>query len=335
MDSEIMMNSTPVTNAKKDYSRMGFAVAAFVFLFNVLVLGGQVLMILIQGKDSVSINMVIILNIIVELLIAFPVYRMIADKTRTKLPEKKTMKFGSFLSVVCMMYTVSIIGSLIGQFINGILSDTTGKASNANLDVLFVNSFALTAIFSVIIAPIIEEVVFRKILIDKLHTHSQKYAMIISGLSFGLMHGNLEQFFYTFFLGLLFAFVYIKTGKIKYTIILHFILNGASVLIQFAMSKLTIMNDMEAFENMSDAQIVEALMGDETQLIAFLVMGLVALMEYAFAFIGAILLIKNRKKFTLEKNENDADFKTAFINKGMITSIVVMLAVMLLGFVIG
>ena len=209
MDPEMMINSEMPTNkdVKNKYSRMGFAICAFVFLFNALVISGQLLMLLLLGEDKIDMNMVLILNIVVELLIAFPVYLFISRKAETNTPEKKSMKFKEFISTICIMYTAAIAGSLIGQFVNSLLSSSTGKASDANLDVIFENSFMFAAFFSVIIAPVIEELVFRKILIDKLHVYSKKYALIISGLSFGLMHGNLEQLFYTFLLGMLFAFV--------------------------------------------------------------------------------------------------------------------------------
>ena len=42
---------------------------------------------------------------------------------------------------------------------------------------------------------------------------------------FGIWHGNFQQFFFAFFLGVLFSFVYIRTGRIIYTMILHGSLN--------------------------------------------------------------------------------------------------------------
>ena len=105
-------------------------------------------------------------------------------------------------------------------------------------------------------------------------------------------------------------------------------------MLQFVMSKVTILNDIGAYGNMSEAQLMETLMGDETQLIAFLVMGMIAITEYVLAFIGAIIFIKNRRSFVIENSEGDANFMTAFINKGMIIAIVVMLVAMLIDFML-
>ena len=53
----------------------------------------------------------------------------------------------------------------------------------------------------------------------------EKPAVILSGLAFGLIHGNLTQFFYAFGLGIAFGYIFVKTGKVKYPIILHMIIN--------------------------------------------------------------------------------------------------------------
>ena len=67
---------------------------------------------------------------------------------------------------------------------------------------------------AVVGAPIVEELTFRKALLDGLHGTHEGYAAVISGLLFGLMHGNHMQFFLAFFLGMLFAMVYQRTGRI-------------------------------------------------------------------------------------------------------------------------
>ena len=43
---------------------------------------------------------------------------------------------------------------------------------------------------------------------------------------FGLFHGNFSQMFGAFTVGLVFGFVYLKTGKIYYTMIMHALINA-------------------------------------------------------------------------------------------------------------
>lgn len=42
---------------------------------------------------------------------------------------------------------------------------------------------------------------------------------------FGAFHLNLYQFFYAFFLGAVFGYIYVKTGRLRYTIALHATVN--------------------------------------------------------------------------------------------------------------
>ena len=50
-------------------------------------------------------------------------------------------------------------------------------------------------------------------------------AITVSAISFGLFHGNLTQFFYATLLGLIFGYVYTKTGKVIYSMALHMLVN--------------------------------------------------------------------------------------------------------------
>ena len=68
-------------------------------------------------------------------------------------------------------------------------------------------------------------ILFRKFLIDKTIKYGAKVSIILSAVLFALFHGNLNQFFYAFLIGGFFAYVYIKTGKITYSIILHAVVN--------------------------------------------------------------------------------------------------------------
>ena len=80
-------------------------------------------------------------------------------------------------------------------------------------------------IFAVLIGPVLEELAFRKVLLDRLSCYSKKYTIILSGVMFGLFHTNLFQFFYACLIGIVFAYIYTITGKIRYTIILHMSVN--------------------------------------------------------------------------------------------------------------
>lgn len=80
-------------------------------------------------------------------------------------------------------------------------------------------------LFVVIISPIFEELLFRKVLLELLLPYGKVTAIMVSGLLFGLYHANLEQLLYTIFLGMLCANIVIISGEIKYAIYLHILFN--------------------------------------------------------------------------------------------------------------
>ena len=78
------------------------------------------------------------------------------------------------------------------------------------------------------IAPVMEELIFRKLLLDRLRPFGDRCAILVSAVAFGLFHMNLYQLFYATALGLVFAGVVVKTGRIWHTIALHAIVNLGS-----------------------------------------------------------------------------------------------------------
>lgn len=84
---------------------------------------------------------------------------------------------------------------------------------------------ALLFVCAVIIGPIFEEFLFRRVLLELLLPYGKVVAIAISSIFFGLCHANLEQLFYTMFLGMLCANIVVITGEIRYSIYLHMLFN--------------------------------------------------------------------------------------------------------------
>ena len=77
----------------------------------------------------------------------------------------------------------------------------------------------------VIISPVFEELLFRKVLLEELLPYGKVTAILISSMLFGLSHANLEQFLYTIFMGIVCANIVLITGKVRYAIYLHMAFN--------------------------------------------------------------------------------------------------------------
>ncbi|MDX1604378.1 MAG: CPBP family intramembrane glutamic endopeptidase [Salinimicrobium sediminis] len=82
-------------------------------------------------------------------------------------------------------------------------------------------------IFAILLAPVLEELFFRKYLFGELlKKYSVTTAMLISSLCFSLLHiSSLRNLLPAFLLGMIACIIYKRTGNIFYTIILHSLAN--------------------------------------------------------------------------------------------------------------
>ncbi|MDO5018382.1 MAG: type II CAAX endopeptidase family protein [Lagierella massiliensis] len=86
----------------------------------------------------------------------------------------------------------------------------------------------------VILGPIVEELLFRGIIINTLNnTFSRKTAILISAVIFGIWHKDLIQMVYTIFFGIVLGVVYSRTNNIKYPIYMHILNNFLNSLPDF------------------------------------------------------------------------------------------------------
>ena len=154
--------------------------------------------------------------------------KIVYGKNNENKPQKNIRKLSikELLLVIIVAFGFWGIGVVIGNLPSFF---STGEGIN-QLELIFGDYTIIYLAQAMIGAPIIEEFIFRKLLIDKIAPHGEGIAIITSAMLFGLMHGNLGQFFLAFFLGLLFAIVYTKTRNIKYTMGLHFMINTVASL---------------------------------------------------------------------------------------------------------
>ena len=87
-------------------------------------------------------------------------------------------------------------------------------------------SLFIRVLATIIVAPVVEEVVFRGLILSRLKKAMNIWvAIVISSLAFGLMHGQLLWIAYAFVTGMLFAVVAERLKSIGASIIIHMSFN--------------------------------------------------------------------------------------------------------------
>lgn len=234
--------------AKKDFSRMGLAL----FLVGIVSSVAQVILGVVWtaylqntalGDQEI---MMWILTFGPIYLLGVPAGLLVMKKVPPENAAPQKLGFRRFWILMLMCMPIMYGGNIVGNLLSGLLS--RGSAENPLLDYVMGNPL-YSFLFTVLLAPVIEEFLFRKQIIDRLGKYGEKSAVVFSALTFALFHMNLFQFFYAFGLGLLFAYVYARTRAIRYSIFMHMIINClGSVIAPMLLSNLD-MDLIAAMEN--------------------------------------------------------------------------------------
>lgn len=150
---------------------------------------------------------------------------------------KKT-KLSAIGIAIIIGLIVFILNIGVSSFFSLILSilgyeKLSGSAPVENYTIIMLIS---NLFFVAVLPAICEEVTHRGMLIDGFSKLGYKKTILFSALLFGLTHLNIEQFFYASAIGALLGFITMTTGNILPAIIIHFINNAVSVVINYAIA---------------------------------------------------------------------------------------------------
>lgn len=319
--------------AKKHFSKLGL-----MFFFGTLIINGvqiasTAIAELINPALVSDTDSLLLVTMLPTYIIAMPLTALLLRMVPATTPEKKRMSVGQWFIALLICYAGMYVSNLIGLYLTQFIGVIKGSAvSNTIVDIASNSSLFVNFFLMVVCAPVAEELLFRKLLIDRTAKYGEAISVVISGLMFGLFHGNLNQFIYAFTLGVFFGFIYVKTGKIIYSILLHMVINFMG-----SVTGILLLNFLgDDFVNaLNDPALLMSSMGD-------MLPKLIIYMVYAFALLaiviaGIVLLIVNIKKIhflpgeiTIPKGKR---FSTIILNVGMILFIlfwIIMIIVQLL-----
>lgn len=295
-------------NPRQVFSRVGFAYAAYLTISTASQLLAAALLQPFRARMGED------LWFVVCMLCMYPAAFLVFWLLMRRIPKDPAgrpdmpLRAGRFLGIFIICVGVMYAGNLLGQLISQMADRLTGRQS-VNAVVELVMGMDTWAVFlaAVAAAPVMEELLFRKLLLDRVSVFGDRTAILLSGVVFGLAHGNFYQFFYAFGLGAIFAWVYLRTRRIRFSILLH-------VLINFCGSILP----MQLLHMMRDYPVIGA----------HLLLGQTMLM-LAAAICGVILLICQRRDWILLPGSCPIPagkwFGTVFANKGILVFFLVSL----------
>lgn len=131
---------------------------------------------------------------------------------------------------LCINFFSQSIGQGISEFLPG-FSFVPSAAQN-DTGVRGVLPFALRFLYLALLAPFVEEMVFRGLLLQKLLPFGPVFAILSSSLVFGIVHATMVQFVYATCLGIFYAVLALKTQSLKTGLVLHILQNSMAVLLE-------------------------------------------------------------------------------------------------------
>ena len=133
---------------------------------------------------------------------------------------------------LAQLSAITVCGIPIALFLNyfaGILSSAGADSAED------VNTYPLilSLVVFAVVPAVVEEFVFRGVILGAYSKVDVKAGIVISSLFFALLHFSFGSVMYGFFFGLLFAVIRLSTGNLVYTIIMHCLFNTINVLMSY------------------------------------------------------------------------------------------------------
>lgn len=307
---------------KKYFSNIGIRYFIGTLIIYGIQLGAGALVKAVKPEWLMTTTSSLIVSMIPMYAAAMPLMMLLISRMpAADKAESRKMTVGQIVIALFMCYAIMYISNIIGTVITLIIGAVKGSpVQNDLLNIVMNGNISVIAVFTVICAPIYEELIFRKLLVDRAVKYGEGAAVVLSGLMFGLFHGNLSQFAYAATLGMFLAFIYVKTRRIQYTIVLHMAVNFlGSVVSMLVMKASGYMEFAMAAGQLEDP-------ADSMQLVmeyapGLMVMGVYGLFLLGMVITGVVLLIVMRRKFRLAPGEitipKGKRFSVMLVNVGM------------------
>ena len=302
--------------AKKVFSKVGASyMIGYVIYFVIYV---ALYFIVKAVKPSILENGTVVLaaNFILLFCVAYPIMIYLFKKIPAEQTPKNSMGPMKLIGSLCTSYFVMIVLALVGaEIISLIGSENANPLANAlgNMDPV------MTMIVVGILAPIYEEVLFRKFLIDRLRPYGEGLAIFMSGFMFGLFHGNLMQMIYAMGIGFIWAYIYVRTGKIGFTIALHIFVNSFNSLLRIALIEYAGFDKALEYLGAGDTEAYMEYIYSNPALLG--AVGMVGLAVIVIMIIGLVFLCVQASKIHFEQTEQQLEkgkkLSTAFLNPGI------------------
>ena len=160
----------------------------------------------------------------------------------------------------------------------------------------------LNLVLTAVLPAICEETVHRGMIFNTKMGKNYKWSILITSLLFGLLHMNIDQFFYAFIIGLFLGYITMNTRSIYPAMIIHFSNNALSVLLGYSSVRGTGFSAI--FNNLSSILSINPIFG-----VILLITLVIALLYLLFRSTHLMFIVNATSQIILNKDALDKFIK--------------------------
>lgn len=208
-------------------------------------------------------------------------------------PKQSRKAFANFPALYGLGMTVNLITMAVMMLISND-SDIGDSINSTGITPPDFASSWLLFILLTVIAPVFEEFIFRGAVMELLKPYGSGLAVFVSAFCFGVYHGNFQQFFYAFALGICLGYIAYATGSLFCTTILHAMFNAVSgVILIFLSTEPVQMKSLDPSAELTD--------GQQLVVTFYAIFMIIVLLTAVIGFIALINKLRRIKKYRLPK----------------------------------
>ena len=174
-----------------------------------------------------------LLATIIFLLLVFP------NKRFFQVFKGKASSIGKTILWGFIGFFLALIGQMAAGMLEAALFGIEPGSENTALLSDIAKVAPIIIVSMVIFAPILEEVIFRRVLFGGLYQKTNFIiAALVSAIVFAAVHGELQHLLIYMAPALVFSYIYYRTKRLLAPIIAHLLMNGFVVIIQLNIEKI-------------------------------------------------------------------------------------------------
>ncbi len=320
------------------FSHLGYSTLLLTGLPLLMGLVADVMFPFIQGYLPAYISYGAVTTFVPLYIITVPiVFWMLRRKDFSSL-HKRALPVGFYIKLCVVAFGVVYIGNYLSLGLSSLLTRSGLPTTNPVETLLGSVTIWEAVIYTVIAAPVAEELIFRKGMISLLIPYGEETAILVSALFFALVHANLYQLIYAFGLGCVLGYLYVKSGRLRDVVAVHALINFVGGILPLLLTQSIDDAFLDRVENFS--QMLEQAPTESMQVLTEHLVPLLGLLFLSFltvfSIIGtAVVLLRNRKAIRFKPGHSPLQkgyrFKTIFLNSGTILSVLFYITLVVAG----